>query len=63
MSEEHQDSPICPYCGHSKLNAWEINFGEGAEGDTTVICCDCGKAYWASRHCTVTYTTGEIKTE
>jgi hypothetical protein len=54
---EHRDEPICPYCGHAEKDAWEINFGPGLEGDGETDCGECGKAYWISRHATITYST------
>jgi hypothetical protein len=54
---EHRDSPICPHCGHAEGDAWEIDFGAGIEGDTTITCGECEMDYLASRHCTVTYST------
>jgi hypothetical protein len=51
------DLPVCPYCGHETRNLWEINFGPGAEGDTTLTCGECEKEFLASRFCDITYTT------
>lgn len=47
--------PVCPYCGHVYTDAWEINFGPGLEGDTTLSCGSCGRDYQCSREVDVYY--------
>lgn len=49
--------PVCPNCGHAEPNAWEIDFGPGLDGDTTVACGSCGADYFCSRIGHVFYTT------
>lgn len=57
---EYQDAPICPHCGHAQRDAWDINFGQGIEGDTEIDCGECEKTFMASRHCTITYSTQKL---
>lgn len=56
----YQDAPVCPYCGHHQRDAWEINFGPGAEGETEIECGECGEAFAASRICTISYSTFKL---
>lgn len=50
--------PVCPYCYHAEIDAWEIDFG-GAEGDTVHTCGSCGMDYHLSKSITVRYTSKE----
>ncbi len=61
-STQHTEQPICPHCGHVERDAWEIDFG-GYEGDTETACGSCGRDYFVSRHCSVTYSTRAIERE
>ncbi len=36
INTEFTDKPICPYCGHSERDAWEIDFG-GMDGDVELL--------------------------
>lgn len=58
---DHTDAPKCPFCGHEETDAWEIDFGLAWEGDTEVSCGRCGKDYFCSRHCEVTFSSEPIK--
>ena len=40
--------PVCPYCGHIRTDAWEINFGS-LEGEAGIYCGECGKEYRVCR--------------
>lgn len=60
MDTERTNEPICPHCGHRERDAWEINFGPGMEGDTTVTCGSCGEDYFCSRQVDVSYTTSKL---
>lgn len=60
IDTEHRDNPICPYCGHLRKDAWEINFGPGIEGWNEITCGNCEKEYFVERHCTVTYSTRKL---
>ena len=55
------DSPVCPYCAHVEKDAWEISFGPGLDGDTTVSCGSCGEDYFCSRQVSTFYTSIKIK--
>lgn len=50
----------CPYCGHKDRDSWEVDFGPGIEGDTTVECGSCSKEFFVSRHIEVTYFSRKI---
>ena len=61
MNIKHNRDPIYPYCGVAERDAWEIDFGEGIEGDTTIDCRKCEKTYKAYRECTITYSTEKLE--
>jgi hypothetical protein len=50
-------NPICPHCGKEEMEAWDIDFGYDAEGDTEVFCCSCDKPYKVYRRVDVCYST------
>jgi hypothetical protein len=52
-------NPVCPYCGHVERDAWEIDFGEGTDGDADTSCSGCGEDYFVQRHVTVSYSTSK----
>lgn len=52
--------PVCPYCGHKRGDAWEINFGLGLEGSTEIDCGNCEKPYFVERNIEVTYSTSPL---
>ena len=56
----HNYNPVCQYCGSEVRDAWEIDFGDGLEGVTSVDCGHCGWEYTVARNVTVTYSTYEI---
>lgn len=60
---EDRDAPVCPHCGHTETDAWELDFGTVVEGDTEMCCASCGKAMFVSRHVTVSYTTAPVRAE
>lgn len=59
MNTEFTDKPICPYCGHSERNVWEIDFG-GMDGDVEHTCGSCGEDYSLSRHVSVSYSSSPL---
>lgn len=64
---KHEADPVCPYCGHVVRNAWDLDFGDGAEGTIDEFeCSECGENYYLSRGIAVSYTSigeSERKTE
>ena len=50
-------SPVCPHCGHVERDAWEIDFGPGAEGDAVHTCGGCDEEYSIYRTVDVYYNT------
>ena len=56
----YQDDPICPHCGHKQRDAWDIDFGPCAEGDTTVTCGSCNEEFQCYRIVNVYYTTHKV---
>lgn len=63
MSYETQytDEPICPHCGKSVSDAWEINFGATGDEETELECGHCEKPFTVSRRITVKYCTSKLK--
>ena len=61
MEHVNQPSIICPHCGHEDHDSWEIDFGPGCEGETTIECSDCDKPFFATRYCDVTYSTAKVQ--
>lgn len=49
--------PLCPFCKYAIRDAWELDFGPSAEGETEIECPNCEKTYVCSRHVEVTYCT------
>lgn len=60
---EYQENVICPYCGYIDRDSWEIDFGPGLEGDTTVSCSACNREFWVDRTVSVTYTSRPLETD
>lgn len=54
-------TPVCPHCGQIERDAWEIDFGGGAEGDAEVTCGSCGEDYHVCREIDVYYTSSPLK--
>lgn len=61
MKHELTPLPICPHCSHEDLDAWEIDFGPGLDGDRVVSCPSCGEDYFVQKEVTVYYSTDTIK--
>lgn len=57
IDTDHTDSPVCPYCGHAELDAWEIDFGPGLDGEAEVTCGACEREYTVQRHAYITYSS------
>jgi hypothetical protein len=57
----YTEKPVCPFCGHVEQDAWEIDFPDGLESSTELYCNHCGECYFVERHCSVSYSTDEIK--
>ena len=55
----HYRTPFitCPYCGYEDKDSWEVDFGDGLEGDIDFGCGACGKQFRCSKHCEITYST------
>lgn len=47
----------CPYCGTENMDSWEIVSQELEFDDEVVECGECGKDFYASRQCSITYST------
>ena len=60
-SHNYTTHPICPYCGNIERDAWEINFGDGMEGEAETDCGDCGKTYRVIREVEVSYSTSKME--
>jgi len=52
---------ICPHCGYEDKDSWEVDFGPGLDGDTTVYCGRCEEEFNVSRNIEVSYTSFPIK--
>jgi hypothetical protein len=52
---------FCPYCGHKEKDAWDIDFGDGTEEETTVSCSHCDEEFICSRSVSVSYSTMRIR--
>ena len=52
--------PICPHCGHTVLNAWELPFTD-MEDDIELECGECCEEFICSRSVTVTYSTEKME--
>ena len=61
MSSVTALKPTCPYCGHEIVDAWELDFGPGLEGDTRVTCGICDREYTLCRIVEIAYTSFELK--
>ena len=57
---DYESEPVCPYCGHREMDAWEISFG-GAEGSTEITCGQCERDYFCEKSITVYYSTRALK--
>jgi hypothetical protein len=53
------DAPICPYCGDTMTEPWELNLSDG--DCVTVECGECLEEYSVSCAIRVTYTTEPIE--
>ena len=58
---ERTENIVCPYCGYEDRDSWEVDFGPGFDGDTTVVCGSCEQEFYASRMVDVCYTTKKLK--
>jgi len=54
---EYTFEPVCPHCGKTERDSWEIDFGDGADGDATITCSSCEKDYSCTRNVNVSYST------
>ena len=60
MSElnlKYNREPICPYCGNTYHDAWEIWSASDGDGATEEVDCDCGKSYVIELNIDITYST------
>lgn len=60
---EYTREIVCPYCGYKYSDSWEVDFGEGAEGDTEIDCISCDESFSVSRMVEVTYSSRKIERE
>lgn len=58
---DYQSEIVCPHCGYAYHNSWEVDFGQGIEGESEQDCPNCEKPFTATRHCEVTYSTTKKK--
>lgn len=50
--QEYSPTFVCPYCGYTDRNAWELDDNSG-----TVFCGSCGSEIEYERHVTIEYST------
>lgn len=55
------DAPICPHCGSTMSDAWELEFG--MSGTEEVDCGHCGQPYLVTQHVRITYSTKAINND
>lgn len=60
MRYKYSPEPVCPHCGYEEIDAWELNFGPGLEGECVTWCDDCGEQYHIERYVSVTYSTKKV---
>jgi uncharacterized Zn-finger protein len=58
---KYNSEPICPHCGKTYGDAWEINFHGDMEGSTEITCGTCEQDFFVERNIEVTYTTAKIQ--
>jgi hypothetical protein len=66
MSEKEIDCSytreiVCPFCGHTFSDSWEVDFGVGLEGDTELQCGACDEEFSVSRQAEITYSSRKPK--
>lgn len=52
------DEPICPHCGETVSDAWEIRFP--SDGSTVIDCGSCENKFRCKKNEWVTYTTEKV---
>jgi transcription elongation factor Elf1 len=52
---------ICLYCGHAEHDSWEVDFGDGLEGEIDFDCSECGKRFRVSRVVDISYVSNKAK--
>ena len=58
----HNTWPVCPHCGYTDQDAWELDLGSGMgeEGSDDIKCQSCGKDFHCERGVDIWYTTSRI---
>lgn len=62
MSEfdcDFRDNIVCPYCGYTNTDSWEINFGSNE--DTETDCGMCSTTFRVSRHVDISYSSSKLE--
>lgn len=62
LNLSHNRAPVCPYCGHLYIDAWEIYF-DGLEAENEIACAHCKEEYIVARSVEVTYSTRKKEPE
>jgi uncharacterized Zn-finger protein len=55
IDHKYTDEAVCPYCGGAQSDSWELEGGDGEEGETD--CGYCDRAFLYYRNISVTYST------
>ena len=58
---EYTREIVCPHCGYVHGDSWEVEFGEGMDGDTEMDCHNCAVEFAVSRIGTIEYTSTKIE--
>ena len=54
-----QPSPVCPYCGATMTDAWELAL---EDGDQAYVECEaCAKLYMVVKYVTTYYSTAKVE--
>jgi len=56
---DYNDDPVCPYCGSTMDDAWELGVSE--DEHITTDCGNCEREFDVYAHFSVTYTTKMIE--
>ena len=59
IKHEDTDEIVCPYCGYTYSDSWE--FGDEHEDLGLMLCKQCDKDFYATRHTSITYCTEKAR--